>query len=180
VDVTTFPKNDSDPCEPCIQCHQTRNLNDTPMRRLTEPGDLIHSYIFVWINPTSIGEERYFLIFIDDATRYIRPLRKCEIPSLFSATNSNRTADVSNRFEPTGAANTANRWNICDRKLESSTKRRHRICQKRMASQRVPTASFAPAFNRSLQKEVFPRSFGQNSHATSCISKTAVQPVRWT
>src|SRR5947199_400514 len=54
----------------CIQGHQIRNLSDTPMRRRTVPGDLIHSDICGWITPNSIGGARYFLTFIDDATRY--------------------------------------------------------------------------------------------------------------
>jgi transposase InsO family protein len=70
VDSATFPKNDLDPCEPCIQGHQTRNLNDAPMQRRMVPGDLVHSDICGWITPNSIGDARYFLTFIDDATRY--------------------------------------------------------------------------------------------------------------
>ena len=34
-----------------------------------EPGDLIHSDICRWIDPIALGESRYFLTFIDDATR---------------------------------------------------------------------------------------------------------------
>ena len=77
IDATTLPKTDSDPCEACIQGHQTRNLSDTPMRRRTVPGDLIHSDICGWITPNSIGDARYLLTFIDDATRmmYLYPLK---------------------------------------------------------------------------------------------------------
>ena len=71
IDAATLPKIDSDPCEACIQGHQTRNLSDTPMRRRTVPGDLIHSDICGWIIPNSVGDARYFLTFIDDATRYM-------------------------------------------------------------------------------------------------------------
>lgn len=47
------------------------------MQRRTVPGDLIHSDICGWITPNSVGDARYFLTFIDDATRmtYLYPLK---------------------------------------------------------------------------------------------------------
>src|SRR5438552_17770730 len=39
------------------------------MTRRKQPGDRIHSDICGWINPIALGESRYFLTFIDDATR---------------------------------------------------------------------------------------------------------------
>jgi len=68
IDMETFSIED-DQCEACIQGHQTRNLSDTPMRRRTVPGDLIHSDVCGWITPNSLGDGKYFLTFIDDATR---------------------------------------------------------------------------------------------------------------
>jgi transposase InsO family protein len=68
IDATTFPTSE-ERCEACIQGGQTRHLSDKPMRRRTVPGDLIHSDICGWITPNSLGDGRYFLTFIDDATR---------------------------------------------------------------------------------------------------------------
>ena len=67
IDTKTFPTLD-DACVACIQGKQTRNLSDTPMEKRQEPGDLVHSDVCGWITPTSLGGNRYFLIFIDDAT----------------------------------------------------------------------------------------------------------------
>jgi len=67
IDAKTFPTPD-DACEACIQGKQTRNLSDTPMRKRQEPGDLVHSDVCGWITPTSLGGNRYFVTFIDDAT----------------------------------------------------------------------------------------------------------------
>jgi len=68
IDPATLP-NEGYACEPCILGSQTRNLSDTPMHRCTVPGDRIHSDICGWITPIALGESRYFLAFIDDATR---------------------------------------------------------------------------------------------------------------
>lgn len=68
IDPQTFPE-DGDNCEACISGSQTRNLSDAPMTRRKQPGDRIHSDICGWINPIALGESRYFLTFIDDATR---------------------------------------------------------------------------------------------------------------
>jgi hypothetical protein len=68
IDPTTLPK-EGYACEPCISGSQTRNLSDAPMTRRTVPGDRIHSDICGWIDPIALGESRYFLTFIDDATR---------------------------------------------------------------------------------------------------------------
>jgi hypothetical protein len=55
------------------------HYGDQPMQRRTVPGDLIHSDICGWITPNSLGNARYFITFIDDATRmtylYILPLK---------------------------------------------------------------------------------------------------------
>ncbi|HEU0048972.1 MAG TPA: hypothetical protein VFQ43_15375, partial [Nitrososphaera sp.] len=68
IDPDTLPK-EGYACEACISGSQIRNLSDVPMRRRTEPGDLIHSDICGWIYPIAFGESQYFLTFIDDATR---------------------------------------------------------------------------------------------------------------
>jgi hypothetical protein len=76
IDKTTSPKED-ELCEACIQGHQARNLSDTPMKRRTVPGDLVHSDICGWITPNSVGDAKYFLTFMDDAVRmtYLYPLK---------------------------------------------------------------------------------------------------------
>ena len=68
IDPSSLPKEGYD-CEACITGSQTRNLSDAPMQRRKEAGDLIHSDICGWINPIALGGSRYFLTFIDDATR---------------------------------------------------------------------------------------------------------------
>src|SRR5271154_1053750 len=68
IDPSSLPKERYD-CEACISDSQTRNLSDAPMQRRKEAGDLIHSDICGWINPIALGASRYFLTFIDDATR---------------------------------------------------------------------------------------------------------------
>jgi transposase InsO family protein len=68
IDPETLPK-EGYACEACISGSQTRNLSDAPMQRRTVPGDLIHSDICGWIDPIALGESKYFLTFIDDATR---------------------------------------------------------------------------------------------------------------
>jgi transposase InsO family protein len=68
IDPETLPK-EGYACEACILGSQTRNLSDAPMTRCTVPGDRIHSDICGWITPIALGESRYILIFIDDATR---------------------------------------------------------------------------------------------------------------
>src|ERR1700724_1976054 len=68
IDPSTFPV-DNDKCEACIQGGQTMHYSDQAMRRRTVPGDLIHSDICGWITPNSLGDARYFITFIDDATR---------------------------------------------------------------------------------------------------------------
>ena len=68
IDPETLPK-EGYACEACISGSQTRNLSDAPMKRRSEPGDLIHSDICGWIDPIALGDSRYFLTFIDDATR---------------------------------------------------------------------------------------------------------------
>ena len=68
IDPETLPQ-EGYACEACISGSQTRNLSDAPMKRRTEPGDLIHSDICGWIDPIALGESRYFLTFIDDTTR---------------------------------------------------------------------------------------------------------------
>ena len=70
IDTATFPAED-EKCESCIQGGQTMHYSQKPMRRRTVPGDLIHSDICGWITPNSLGNARYFLIFIDDATRMV-------------------------------------------------------------------------------------------------------------
>jgi len=74
IGPTTFPTDEK--CEACIQGGQTMHYGDQAMRRRTVPGDLIHSDICGWITPNSLGNARYFIIFIDDATRmtYLYPL----------------------------------------------------------------------------------------------------------
>jgi len=70
IDLTTFPKEgDGYSCEACISGSQIRNLSNAPMTRCTEPGDRIHSDLCGWIDPVSLEDSRYFLTFIDDATR---------------------------------------------------------------------------------------------------------------
>ena len=70
IDPATFPtENNDDKCEACIQGGQTMHYGDQAMRRRTIPGDLIHSDICGWITPISFGNARYFILFIDDATR---------------------------------------------------------------------------------------------------------------
>jgi len=75
IDAATFPADD-DKCEACILGGQTMHYGDQAMRRRTVPGDLIHSDICGWITPNSLGNARYFIIFIDDATgmTYLYPL----------------------------------------------------------------------------------------------------------
>jgi Integrase core domain len=68
IDLETLPK-EGYACEAYILSFQTRNLSDAPMTRCTVPGDRIHSDICGWITPIALGESRYILIFIDDATR---------------------------------------------------------------------------------------------------------------
>jgi hypothetical protein len=69
IDPKTFPVENDDKCEACIQGGQTMHYGDQAMRRRTIPGDLIHSDICGWITPNSLGNARYFILFIDDATR---------------------------------------------------------------------------------------------------------------
>ena len=45
------------------------HYSDQQMRRRTVPGDLVHSDICGWITPNSLGDARYFITFIDDATK---------------------------------------------------------------------------------------------------------------
>src|SRR5271163_846394 len=68
IDPETRPK-EGYACEACISGSQTRNLSDAPMQRRTVPGDRIHSDICGWIDPIALGVSRYFLTFMDDATR---------------------------------------------------------------------------------------------------------------
>jgi len=79
INLSTFPVENDDKCEACIQGGQTMHYSDQPMRRRTVPGDLIHSDICGWITPNSFGNARYFILFIDDATRmtylYLLPLK---------------------------------------------------------------------------------------------------------
>ena len=78
IDPSTFPV-DNDKCVACIQGGQTMHYSDQAMRRRTVPGDLIHSDICGWITPNSFGDARYFITFIDDATRmtylYVLPVK---------------------------------------------------------------------------------------------------------
>jgi transposase InsO family protein len=67
IDGATFPADDK--CEACIQGGQTMHYSDKPMRKRIVPGDLIHSDICGWITPNSLGDARYFITFINDATR---------------------------------------------------------------------------------------------------------------
>jgi hypothetical protein len=67
IDPATLPK-EGYACKACISGSQTRNLSDAPMQRRTVAGDRIHSDICGWIDPIALGDSRYFLTFIDDAT----------------------------------------------------------------------------------------------------------------
>jgi len=65
-------------CDACMEGKQHRQQSHKPATRATQPLELIHSDLCGPIDPTSFGGAMYFILFIDDCTRYtyIYPLKR--------------------------------------------------------------------------------------------------------
>jgi transposase InsO family protein len=57
------------PCHPCLSGKQTRSRSTKPQTRAEKPFDLVHMDLGGYYVPSPAGH-RYFLGFVDDATRY--------------------------------------------------------------------------------------------------------------
>ena len=67
VDINS-PKPD---CIACTEAKQSVEPFDEPSQRETEPGDLTHIDLWGKYDTTSINGNRYFLLMVDDSTRFI-------------------------------------------------------------------------------------------------------------
>ena len=65
-------------CDACMEGKQHRQPSHKSATRVTQPLELIHSNLCGPINPASFGGALYFILFIDDYTRYtyIYPLKR--------------------------------------------------------------------------------------------------------
>jgi hypothetical protein len=57
-------------CDACMEGKQHRQPSHQPATRAVQPLELIHSDLCGPIDPTSFGGAMYFILFIDDGTRY--------------------------------------------------------------------------------------------------------------
>jgi len=65
-------------CEACVQGKQTRHPSHKPAARAKKPLELVHSDLCGPITPTTFGETKYYVLFIDDYMRmtHIYPLKR--------------------------------------------------------------------------------------------------------
>jgi len=68
--VTDVEENDLVACTVCIQAKQQRKIIRQPVPRTTRPFELIHSDLAGPIATPSCSGARYFILYIDDHTRY--------------------------------------------------------------------------------------------------------------
>jgi len=66
--VTTSPKPE---CPACIAMKQSQKPFRPPTARTSHPGELTHADLWGKYDTTSINRSQYYLLLIDDATRYI-------------------------------------------------------------------------------------------------------------
>ena len=62
--------SDFDTCVDCIKGKLTAKVRNTGANRSDNVLELIHTDIYGPITPTSMGEYRYFITFIDDYSRF--------------------------------------------------------------------------------------------------------------
>ena len=62
--------HDNQQCDVCIQAKHKRKIIRIPVKRTSTPFELIHSDLCGPFNQPSKGGNRYFIVFIDDYTRY--------------------------------------------------------------------------------------------------------------
>ena len=61
-----------DHCEPCVLAKQRQSVIRTPTTRSTIPFELVHSDVCGPMSTTSLGKSRYYIVYIDDFTRWVK------------------------------------------------------------------------------------------------------------
>lgn len=72
-DQYSIPANASDPgsfCVTCVRAKHQRKIIRQPVLRTTQPFQLVHSDLGGPITPVSYANSRYFILYIDDYSRY--------------------------------------------------------------------------------------------------------------
>jgi hypothetical protein len=62
--------HDDQKCEVCIKAKQKRKIVRIPVKPTTTPYELVHSDVCGAFETTSLGGKRYFMVFVDDFSRY--------------------------------------------------------------------------------------------------------------
>lgn len=72
VDSLTIDLNMSKPvCEACVQAKQTIEPFNQTSQCITKPGDLTHIDLWGKYKIISINKNQYYILFVDDASRYV-------------------------------------------------------------------------------------------------------------
>jgi len=75
--------HDDSMCTVCIQAKHKQRFIRVPVKRTTKPFELVHSDVCGPFFTPTIGDNRYYILFIDDYTRYtsvcLLPNKKAEI-----------------------------------------------------------------------------------------------------
>jgi len=67
--VKGYTNNDS-MCTVCIQAKHKQKFIKVPVKRTTKPFELVHSDVCSPFSTPTLGDNRYYILFIDDYTRY--------------------------------------------------------------------------------------------------------------
>jgi len=62
--------NDDSMCTVCIQAKHKQKFIKVPVKRTMKPFELVHSVVCGPISTPTLGHNRYYILFIDDYTRY--------------------------------------------------------------------------------------------------------------
>jgi hypothetical protein len=62
--------NDDSMCTVCIQAKHKQKFIKVPVKRTTKPFELVHSDVCSPFSTPTLGDNRYYILFIDDYTRY--------------------------------------------------------------------------------------------------------------
>jgi len=74
--------NDDSMCTVCIQAKHIQKSIKVPVKRTTKPLELVHSDVCGPFSTPTLGDNRYYILFIDDYTRYtsvwLLPIKKAK------------------------------------------------------------------------------------------------------
>ena len=62
--------HDDSMCTVCIQAKHKQRLIRVPVKRTTKPFELVHSDVCCPFSTPTLGDNQYYILFIDDYTRY--------------------------------------------------------------------------------------------------------------